>query len=61
MVQNTTNLPDPLYLSTQFLSSSAVGACLIAVQRIKDGKSYANLTAQLIQNVCLFHSSYLPH
>ncbi|PVG01688.1 hypothetical protein CPB86DRAFT_834002 [Serendipita vermifera] len=49
LVQADTNLVHPIYISSQFLGSSTAGACSIIVRRIKPGKNFTNLTAELCQ------------
>lgn len=51
LVQHGTNQPDPLHLSTQFIGSSTPGSCIIRIKRIKTGKNYSNLVAELSQGV----------
>jgi hypothetical protein len=53
LVQAETNLVHPIYMSSQFLGSSTVGLCSIVVRRIKPGKNFTNLTAELCQQVCM--------
>ncbi|KIM23765.1 hypothetical protein M408DRAFT_11350 [Serendipita vermifera MAFF 305830] len=49
LVQATTKQAEVLYLSTQFIGPSTPGPCTITIQRIKSGKNYSNLVANLSQ------------
>jgi Thioesterase-like superfamily len=53
LIQGVTTQPDPLHVSTQFIAGSTPGPCIITIRRIKEGRNYCNLTAELSQAVCL--------
>jgi hypothetical protein len=47
--QAETKQRDPLHVTTHYLKASQKGAFEVRVCRLREGKSYSNITAELVQ------------
>jgi Thioesterase-like superfamily len=43
--------PDPLHITAYYLQRNDIAGCEIRIKRVKIGRSFTNLTAELVQKV----------
>jgi hypothetical protein len=49
--QSSTAHPDPIHVSAHYLHSTSIGPFTVHVRKLKQGRGFSNVVADLIQNV----------